>query len=336
MRILFVHDIAWGCQTLAKNLNNKGHEARVVTDIRSGTWSYGAECVVNKIDTYKLTPVLKAIFANRDVDLINSNEYTSWVAAEISRKVLGQSHIITLHGSDIRNLMHGKMSALKKAFLIRTLKASDTVLATTPDLLRYSSMIDKQILHLPQPINTKIFSCCTPRDSSLYGDPIIFSPTRLQNIKGAKNIIDTLGRIVEAYPHSHIYQIEWGDPENVAMLSNKVPSKNLTFLKMMPRELLASWYVSVDAVIGQMDIGALGNTELEAMSCGTPVIVYDKYYGYGCSFKDSEGAFKMAHMVISDRSFRRSLVEKGLKIIGEKHDMNRVTELYLGYVKELQ
>lgn len=335
IRILFVHDNAWACQALAKALNQRGHPARVVRNYRSTTWSYGAEYVVSATDTYRLIPTLKSIFANRDVDLINSNNYASWVAAEISGKVLGLSHIITLHGSDMRNLMHGRMSAVKRALLVRTLKASDIILATTPDLLQYSSIIGKQIHHLPLPINTDIFNCHAPRVELLFGDPVIFSPTRLQNIKGASDIIETLRRIVETYPHSHVYQIEWGDPHNISLLSSKVPSKNLTFVEFLPREQLPSWYVSADVIIGQMEIGALGYIELEAMSCGTPVVVYDKYYGYGYSVKGSESAFEMAHMVLSDRSFRRSLIEKGLRIIGEKHDMNRATELYLSYVKKL-
>jgi glycosyltransferase involved in cell wall biosynthesis len=307
----------------------------VVKDYRTATWSYGAECVVNTTDTWRLIPTLKSIFANRDVDLINSNNYASWVAAEISGKVLGLPHIITLHGTDMRNLMHGRMTAVKRALLIRTLKASDIILATTLDLLRYSSIIGKQIHHLPLPINTDTFNCHAPRNELLFGDPVIFSPTRLQNIKGASDIIETLRRIVETYPHSHVYQVKWGDPQNISLLSSKVSSKNLTFVKYLPREQLPSWYVSADVVIGQMEIGILGCTELETMSCGTPVVVYDNYYGYGYSVKGSESAFEMAHIVISDRSFRRSLIEKGLRIVVEKHNINRAMEVYLSYVKKL-
>jgi glycosyltransferase involved in cell wall biosynthesis len=335
IRILFVHDCAWVCQSLAKALNQRGHLARVVKDYRSVTWSYGAECVVNTTDTSRLIPTIKSIFASRDVDLINSNNYASWVAAEISGKVLGLPHVITLHGTDIRNLMHDTMSAVKRALLVRTLKASDIILATTTDLLPYSSIIGKQIHHLPQPINTDMFNCHAPGNKLLFGDPVIFSPTRLQNIKGASDIIDTLRRIVQTYPHSHVYQVEWGDPQNISLLSSKVPSKNLTFVKFLPREQLPSWYGATDVVIGQMNTGTLGYTELEAMSCGTPVVVYDKNYGYGYSVKGSESAFEMAHIVISDRSFRRSLIEKGLRIISEKHNLDRATEVYLSYVKKL-
>lgn len=337
MRILFVHDNAWICQALAKALNKKGHIARVLRNWRSPPWSYGAECVIETIDTYKLMPTLKSILANKDVNLINSNNYTSWVAAEIIRRALRVSHIITLHGSDIRHLIQGSdmIPAIERALLIRTLKASDIILATTPDLLSYSQVIGKPIFHLPQPIDTEIFSDRASRNESLYGDPAILSPTRLQGIKGAKDIINALRKMVEAYPHSHVYQVEWGDPEYVSLLASKIPSKNLTFVKFLPRDLLPSWYVSVDLVVGQMGIGILSTIELEAMSCKTPVVVYDKYYGYGYQFKGPESAFEMTDKVISDRTFRRTLIEKGSKIIEEKHDINRVAELYLNYAEEL-
>jgi glycosyltransferase involved in cell wall biosynthesis len=273
--------------------------------------------------------------ANRKVDLINSNNYTSWVGAEISRRVLGLSHIITLHGSDMRHLIKGMTPAFKRAFLIRTLKASDMILATTPDLLQYSQVIGKQISHLPMPINTEIFSDQVSKNELLSGDPAIFSPTRLQRIKGARNIVGILEKIVRAYPYSHVYQVKWGDPEYISLLSSKVPSKNLTFVRFLPRDVLPSWYVSVDVVIGQMGVGILSNIELEAMSCKTPVLVYDKYYGYGCAFRDPQSAFEMACKAISDSSFRRTLIEKGSRVISEKHEINKVAELYLKYVKRL-
>jgi len=335
MKILFVHDNSWVCQSLAKALNKRGHISRVVTNMHSATWNYGSECIVDTIDTYKLMPTLKSIFANKDVDLINSNDYTSWVGAEISRKVLGLSHVVTLHGSDMRHLMEGMTPAFKRAFLIRMLKAADIILATTPDLLQYSQVIGKQISHLPLPINTEMFSDHASKNEMLFGDPVIFSPTRLQRIKGARNIVRILEKMVKAYSHSHVYQVEWGDPEYISLLSSKVPSKNLTFVRFLPRDVLPSWYVSVDVVIGQMGIGILSNIELEAMSCKTPVVVYDKYYGYGCPFRDPESAYEMAHKVVTDRIFRRSLVEKGSRIIHGKHDMERVAELYLKYVREL-
>ena len=332
MRFLFVSDCVWVCQTLAAVLNKKGHFARVVADKHENVWNYGSEYVDSSTDTYKLMPTLRSIIMNKDIDVINSNNYTSWVEAEISRRLLGFSHIVILHGSDIRELMQGKMPAYKEQLLIRALKSADAILATTPDLLRYSNIIGREILHLPQPINTEIFSASACRNESLFGDPVIFSPTRLQTIKGAANIIEILRQIVRAYPHSHIYQVGWGDQEYLSLLSRKVSSENLTLVKYLPRDQLPSWYVSADVVMGQMETGILSNIELEAMSCKTPVMVYDTYYDYGCPLKNPENAFEMASMVISDRSFRRTLIEKGLRMINEKHDMNRVTELYLKYV----
>jgi glycosyltransferase involved in cell wall biosynthesis len=336
LRFLFVSDCVWVSQTLAAVLNKKGHYARVVPDKHSTVWNYGSKYLVNSTDdTYKLMPTLRSIVMNRDIDVINSNNYTSWVGAEISRRLLGFSHIVILHGSDIRELMQDKIPDYKKHLLLQTLKSADAILATTPDLLKYSNIIGRQILHLPQPINTEVFTDSACISGSLFGDPVIFSPTRLQTIKGAANIIELLKQIVKAYPHSHIYQIAWGDQEYLSLLSRKVSSKNLTLVKYLPRDHLPSWYASVDVVIGQMETGILSNIELEAMSCKTPVVVYDTYYDYGCPLKNPENAFEMAYSVISDRSFRRTLIEKGLRIINEKHDMNRVTELYLKYVNNL-
>lgn len=342
MRVLFVHDNGWICQSLAEALERKGHFGRVIawnkfsTDWPFGPrdWSLGSHNV-ETADTYKIIPTLRSIIANKDVDLINSNNYTSWVAAEIFRRITGVPHIITLHGSDLRNLIRGPMFAPKRRFLFGTLKACSMILATTPDLLTHSALVGKEILHLPQPINTGIFNDHAPKNNSLSGDPMVFSPTRLQEIKDPKKIIEILVKIVEEYPLSHIYQVKWGAPEYSSMLSNRISSRNLTFIWIVPRNQLPSWYVTADIVIGQMGIGILSNIELEAMSCKTPVVAYDKYYGYGCESRDVGSAFRTACKIVSDCSFRRRLIEKGSRIIDEKHDVNRVADLYLTYARKL-
>lgn len=338
MRILFVHDNAWVCYSLAGALNKIGHVAHVITrDKLSPDSSLGADMHVcmHATDTYRLIPTLMSILANREIDLINTNNYTSWVAGEFSKKLLNVPHVVTLHGTDIRHLVQGSMVAFKRNFLINTLKASNLILATTPDLLTYSYIIGREIFRLPQPIDTDLFNDRAPKNELLFGDPTVFSPTMFEEDKNAKNMIEILRRIVEDYPSSHIYQVKWGRPDYISMLLSKVRPKNLTLVDFIPRNLMPSWYVSSDIVIGQMALGIISNIELEAMSCKTPVIVYDRYYDYGYGRRDLESAWEMTRNTISDHAFRKKLIEKGSRIIKEKHDVDVVVELYLKYLKQV-
>jgi glycosyltransferase involved in cell wall biosynthesis len=339
MKILFVHDNAWVCQTLAGALNEMGHFAYVISKDRPQIDCLGAESVFT-INSDQLMPTLISVLRRnevnvKEINLINTNDYASWITGEFIKKFLNIPHVVTLHGSDIRNLIQGKMSALKRNLLTTTLKRSNMFFATTPDLLVYSHIIRRKILHLPLPIDTDLFNNRAAKNELLFGDPIVFSPTRLQENKGAKNIIKILRRIVEDYPSSHIYQVKWGRPDYISILLNTIPSENLTFVNFIPRNLLPSWYVSSDIVIGQMSLGIISTIELEAMSCKTPVIVYDRYYDYGYGRRDLENAWEMTYKTISDQAFRKKLIEKGSRIIEEKHDVNLVVELYLKYLKQV-
>jgi len=219
--------------------------------------------------------------------------------------------------------------------LIETMKLASMILATTPDLIHYSSIIGRDILHLPQPINTQVFNDKAQGNEMLPGDPVVFSPTRLADNKGAMNIIELLAKIVTNYPSSRVYQIMWGNTEYLSLLLKRIPSKNLKFVGKMSRDLLPSWYVSSDIVIGQMELGVVGNIELEAMSCRVPVLIYDRYYDYGYHDRDQGSAWKMANDILSDHAFRKRLVQRGSAIIKEKHDMNVVAKLYLEYLRRI-
>ena len=333
MRILFVHDDAWVCQSLSGALNSRRHVAHVIAnDTSFAHWSFGAKHVL-RTDTYRLTPTFMTILTNGRADIINTNNYSSWVAGEFFKRILHVPHIILLHGSDVRDLIEGRVPAIKRTFLISLLKAANLILATTPDLLKYSQVIKRKILHLPQPIVTNMFNEHAKKNE-LPGDPTVFSPTRLDEIKGARSIIQILEKIAANFPSSHIFQVKWGRPSYLSLLSDTVPSKNLTFVDFIPRDLLPSWYVSSDIVIGQMALGIMSNIELEAMSCKTPVIVYDRYYNYCYGRRDLESAWEMTYDALSNHGVRQELVRRGARIIEENHDINLVAELYLKYLDQ--
>jgi glycosyltransferase involved in cell wall biosynthesis len=320
MRILFIHDNAYVCETLAKGLTRRGHDTLVLG---------------NSTNQYRLFPALALALEKRDIDVINSNEHTSWIVAEVVRRFIDPVHLLTLHGTDIRSLIQRKPGDLKRRLLTAALKSSDMVLATTHDLLKYSSVIEKEIFHLPLPIDTRIFNGGAPKNKELIGNPIVFSPTRLTDLKGADAIVRILERIVANYPSSHIYQVGWGNQSYLSRLLNKIPSKNLTIVGLIRRDQMPSWYVTSDIVIGQLGLGILSMVELEALSCGTPVVAYDKYYNYGCQTKDVESVWQATCSLLEDQSHRMRLIQKGSAIIREKHDLPLVAELYIKYLEKV-
>lgn len=312
--------------------------------------SFGADSVIiargRPADRYKLGTTVTSLLTNgkirlRKVDVVNTNDTGAWIIGESLKDLLRIKHVITFHGTDIRRLVGRDMlpsipqnsvpSIFKKWILMEVVRRCDLLLATTPDLLKYSQVVKKRIMHLPQPIDTVAFNDRAVKKDSLFGDPIIFCPTSLRAVKGGRTIVQLLKRLVTSYPHSHIYQVRSGEPELLDALE-KIPSRNLTIVEPIPHHLMPSWYVSSDVVIGQAVLGILSLIELEAMSCGVPVVVYDKYYGYGYETKDMESAWNMVNNILSDPVYRRNLIEKGKTIIREKHEAGFVADLYLKYL----
>jgi glycosyltransferase involved in cell wall biosynthesis len=336
MRILFIQDCSGVCQTLAGALNRKGHSAFLIKDHLS-----------SRSDIFPTTVSIlrKKIIRLKKVDVVNTNEYCSWIIGELLKDLLGISHVIIFHGTDIRELVGRDIlpyvspnpapSVLKKGILMQPIKRCDLLLATTPDLLVYSRMINKRILYLPQPIDMEVFNDRAMKNESLSGDPIVFCPTPLRTVKGGQTIVQLLKRLVTCYPHSHIYQVRIGERELLDALRN-IPSRNLIMVEKIPHHLMPSWYISSDVVIGQAALGILSLIELEAMSCGVPVVVYDKYYDYGYKTKSIESAWSMLENILSDTEFRRKLIEKGKRIIREKHEAGFVADLYLKYLASIR
>jgi hypothetical protein len=65
-------------------------------------------------------------------------------------------------------------------------------------------------------------------------------------------------------------------------------------------------------------------TELECLSCGTPAVFYDRYYGYGVPDPGVDALFDFFRRLVSDVKFREEKVEQGLDMINKVHDARKV------------
>jgi len=252
-------------------------------------------------------------FKKNKLNYILASNYAAWIASYIFNIISDFKYSIILHGTDIRTLSQRPL--YKKLPLLLSLKYAHKLFATTPDLLLYSKYVQRNFVYLPQPIDPDLFK---PYGEyvELYGDPVVFVPTRLSEEKGATLILWILKFITINYPKAMVYLVKWRNNSYINFLQK---FSNVKVISYIPRNVLPAWYRSVDIVIGQFKIGSPGMIELESMACGTPVVFYDKYLGYGVKSLNIREITEFIRNIIEDKEFRRIKINKGLNIINKYH-----------------
>lgn len=102
---------------------------------------------------------------------------------------------------------------------------------------------------------------------------IIFVPSRVDFFwKGLDRFLGAVARIGEN-PRLHIIVSGWG--RDYERAREMVPAGMVTFLPCaLSKPILFDFFRSVDVVVDQFLMGGYGTSAIEAMSCGTPVLMW--------------------------------------------------------------
>ena len=158
------------------------------------------------------------------------------------------------------------------------MRKASAVLCITPDLLPIVREVTPNALFFPGPIDTDRFAPNT-NDSLHNADPYtILLFTRLDPDKGCDIAIQGILQFVERHSDIRVKLLEWG-PLKAAYKQRY--QERFEFIPFIAPKQVHQLIQSADVVVGQMASGALGLSELQAMSCAKPVItsfLYDEEY----------------------------------------------------------
>jgi hypothetical protein len=125
-----------------------------------------------------------------------------------------------------------------------------------------------------------------------------------------------------------VLQTAWGSgPYYQEILSNK-PEK-VKLIPKISRELLPSYYVSADALLGQISFTTCGSIEREAALCALPIFCYadDSFTEsdpfYRGKLEPAEIA-KYLDRIVLDKAFRQELTTKQYRWITENFDNDEI------------
>ena len=324
LSILFIHDAASVCETLANEAVKNGDDVKLVLSPRGLTTYPGLSSRVTTTKAGRLD-VLESYaksLAREEYDIAVASSRWAWVLGTAARRLGGKKLVVVLHGSDIRRLP--SLSRAKKALFARSLKAADYLYYASPDTREAAEGVGVPCAPLPFPIDREVFNPHGPTEQ-LDGSPSVFVPTRFDIDKGGDILTELCRKVLKEFGQAKLFVVAWSKAkEGTRSLFDAAPDGSIAPLGFMKRTDLPRYYRGASVLIGQAKLGFGSMTELECISCGTPAVFYDRYYGYGVTEPGVDALFEFFRQVVTNEEFRKEKVEEGLDLIGRVHDARKV------------
>jgi len=180
-------------------------------------------------------------------------------------------YVVQCHGTDVRERLADPVFRRPLASILRRAGA---VLAITPDLLPVLREVRPDARFLPAPIDAERFSPCLDPPAGPARPWTVLLFARLDAGKGADMSTAGIAGFARRHPDVRVLVIDWGDQRE---RYRTLHGDRFEFLARVPPAEVPRLVRSADAVVGQFALGALGLSELQAMSCARPVIASFRY-----------------------------------------------------------
>jgi len=253
-RIALVHDIAGVAGVQARLLREAGHDVdQIALPELGASWKWPAKALSIPLRLAAYLPALGKLRGSH-YDVIHIH----WLSQGIVGLFIGRPFFAQAHGSDLHvNMRNPVMRAVTRTVL----EKASVVFYVTPDLPAYAPGFEEKLRYLPNPV--EVGDDVEPPPTKL-AKALIF--TRLAPVKGVDRIFagaERLHRSVE------LTALDWGP---LAGEYAQRYGRLVRFVRPVPHGEVGPFLRQFDIVIGQMQAGSLGLSELEAMAVGRPVI----------------------------------------------------------------
>lgn len=170
----------------------------------------------------------------------------------------------------------------------------DALIFTNPNILEKMKYLKTKKIYLEHPIDTNEFK---PMETEKYRDRVLIW-AKLDKTKG----IDTIFQVAKLLPRYKFDVTFVGDQREYY---KTVKPCNVTLLPKLQSKEIPRFINKYPLVMGQFFIGVFGHAELEAMSCGKPVLSYwnkryDRFYPEPCPILSSKHVNEIANLVVSN------------------------------------
>ncbi len=264
MRILYVHNMNQMAGTFGEDLTRRGHSVQVYEPrLASG---------------FAPLPLNLALMPGRILEMRHSADklnpshfdlaHICWASYGVLGLVSRIPFIVHCRGTDVRERLQQPFFHLMFKPIFHRAAA---VLCTTPDLLPILRPVCPDAQFFPLPVDTEQFAP-GKREQSRPWTVLLFA--RLDLNKGCDVAMEGIARFAQRHPEVYVKLLDWGSETKKY---KQLYSGCFEFVPPVALESVHHLIWSADVIVGQFFLGALGLSELQAMSCGKPVIASFRY-----------------------------------------------------------
>ena len=255
-RIAIVNDIAGVAQLEVAGLRHAGWDVDFYDLPKPGArWPVWAKALLLPVRLAMYVPVILKLRRGR-YDLVHVHFVSQGVVGAAS----GRPFFLHAHGSDLHLNMR---SALMRWWSLIWLKRARGVFYVTPNLAGFVATLGPKARLVPNPVDTSLFAEVPPPDH--IENVLVFM--RLEPIKGAQIAFEAADRIAGAVS---LAALDWG-PQAAEL--RRRHGDHVRFIAPVQHGDVPELLARYDAVIGQLEQGVPGLSELEAMAAGRVVLM---------------------------------------------------------------
>lgn len=268
MKILFINDISNTSSSLSQSLSSFGITGKIFL-FSTGSKRQGLRTrIFNGLSRVKQFFELKKLIKKYKPDYLHIN----FGYYGILGRLFKVPYFLHFHGTDARE--HLKKPFFKFLNSIAAKKAK-LIFYSTPDLKDIVTKNFKNAFFLANPVKTNEF-----KEKDIIKNADFFLISKMDITKGSEKAIKALIDLKKTFPKLKIKIFNFGNDLNALNLIKENKDKFQTIdqplnYDKIPDEINKSKYI-----IGQLSVGALGMSELEALSCNKKLICYydPKFY----------------------------------------------------------
>jgi glycosyltransferase involved in cell wall biosynthesis len=255
-RIAFVHDVAGVATVQAEILRSAGHD---VDHIRlpdfGARWHWTLKALTLPVRLLLYLPAVRRL-RRGGYDVIHIH----WLPRGIVGILARRPFAIQAHGSDLHTEINTPgLFNLNR----RVLEEARVIFYVTPNLESYIHRFEPKLRYLPNPVNVGAVAGA-PRAPERVRRAVVFM--RLDPVKGVDKVFPAAERLSSMI---ELTALRWGP---LAAEYGERYRSSVRFVDPVPHDRIGEFLSQFDLVIGQMEQGALGLSEIEAMAAGRPLI----------------------------------------------------------------
>jgi glycosyltransferase involved in cell wall biosynthesis len=220
------------------------------------------------------------------------------------------------------------------------IKKAERIFYSTPDLYRIIKPIRSDAIFLPNPINTDIFSPIITLSENNQFD--IFNISKLDKNKGIEIQFSIIENLLNQKQELVIAIFNFGNiaDEYTDKLNEFSKSKRVSLFGKVQHSDMIDIINNSKIILGQMSIGSLGCSELEAMACGKPVVCHIadlEMYSTPppvISVSNTSEAEERILELLRNPNLANEIGKKSRKWVEENHDYVTIAKKLLNYYQQ--